>query len=195
MRALSRRAGLRVFRFFVRDVQKGKAEVAPAGIQLRLLWERDAVALCEDRELDLREDAVRNAYGRGDVCVGAFHDGAIAGYCWLAFAPVHHLDGVWVEFDRSMVWTYKSLVRPAYRGRKIAAALYRFGDAAAVQRGRSASVICVESHNRPSVGAALSAGYRGAGYAGYIVRPTGVRYWLSPAAKGHGIGFTMPAAK
>ena len=108
MRALSRRAGLRVFQFFVRDLQNGRPDDAPAGIQRRLLWERDVLAMCGDRELDLREDAVRKAYSRGDVCVGAFHGGAVAGYCWLAFAPVHHLEGVWVEFDRSVVWTYKA---------------------------------------------------------------------------------------
>lgn len=190
MRGLSHRAGFRLFRFFERDLTSSKAR-EPEGLGMRLLSERDALALCAHPDLDLREDAVRAAYARGDVCVGAFAGEDPAGYCWLAFEPLQHLDGVSVAFGRSVVWTYKSLVRPSQRGKGVAAALYRFGDAACLERGRKTSVICVESHNTASVRAAERAGYASAGFGAYIVRPAAVLYWASARVRALGIAFSV----
>lgn len=163
------------------------------GLALRLMAEREVLSLCQDERLDLHAPAVQTAYARGDVCVASFDGESIVGYCWLAFAPVHHLDGVWVQFDRTVAWTYKSLVRPSHRGRGIAPALYRLADDACLERGRSYSVICVESHNHPSVRAALRAGYAPAGYAGYLLRGSRLLTWSSAAAKGQGVSFFLPS--
>lgn len=162
------------------------------GIDFSLLRETDVMALCSDHSLDLRHDSVAAAYARGDVCVGALEGEAVAGYCWLALAPVPHLDGVWVKFAQSVGWTYKSLVRPTHRGRGIAPALYRFAGAAYLERGRTCAVICVESHNRPSIRAALRAGYESGGYGGYVLRGKRLRAWSSPAARERGVTFFLP---
>lgn len=191
-RQLSRRAGLRFFRLFSRSLEPERPR-SPAGVGVRLLSERDALDLCGDPQLDLRREAVAAAYARGDLCVAAFDADALAGYCWLAFAPLPHLDGAWVRFAGSVAWVYKSLVRPSHRGRGIAPALYRFADAACLERGRGSSVICVESHNRPSVSAALRAGYAPAGYAGYLLRGSRLVTWSSAAAKGQGVSFFLPS--
>jgi GNAT superfamily N-acetyltransferase len=192
---LRRHAGLRVFRMFSRPLESEPLRALPEGVALRLLREREVLELCRDAELDLRQEGVAAAYARGDLCVGAFDAEMVAGYCWFAFAPLAHLDGVWVEFGRRVAWTYKSLVRPARRGRGIAPALYRFGDAACLERGRGTSVICVESHNRPSLRAALKAGYAPAGYAGYLLRGSRLVTWSSAAAKDRGVSFFLPQAQ
>ena len=162
------------------------------GLAFRLLAEREALSICQDERLDLRAQAVQTAYARGDLCVAGFEGDTIVGYCWLAFAPVHHLDGAWVQFDRTVAWTYKSLVLPSHRGRGIAPALYRFADHACLERGRKYSVICVESHNRPSVRAALRAGYQPSGHGGYLLRGTRLLAWSSPAARKRGVSFFLP---
>jgi GNAT superfamily N-acetyltransferase len=180
MGALARHAGLRLFRLFSRQVEDGVRN-APAG--LRLLDEAAVMALCGEAELDLAADRVGSALRRGDLCVAAFDGEQLSGYCWLAFAPLPHLDGVWVDFEPAAVWTYKSYVRPGHRGRRIAAALYRFADAECLARGRSRSIICVESHNRASIAAALAAGYRNAGWAAYSRRLGRFRSWYSPKAR------------
>lgn len=192
-RGLARRAGLRVFRMFSRPLESGLPRALPEGVELRLLREREVLELGRDAQLDLRQESVAAAYARGDFCVGAFDAQTVAGYCWFAFAPLPHLDGAWVEFGRRVAWTYKSLVRPAHRGRGIAPALYRFADAACLERGRGSSVICVESHNRSSVRAALTAGYAPAGYAGYLLRGSRLVSWSSAAAKGQGVSFFLPS--
>lgn len=191
---LARHAGLRIFRLFSRPLEAQPPRELAQGIQLRLFGEPDVLALCRDPELDLRPDSVAAAYGRGDVCVGAFDSGVLAGYCWAAFAPLPHLDGVWVEFDRLTAWIYKSLVRNSHRGRGIAPALYRFADGPCLERGRRRSVICVESHNYGSVRAALRAGYASSGYGAYALRGRRILRWSSPAAKRHAVSFFLPQA-
>jgi GNAT superfamily N-acetyltransferase len=190
---LRRHAGLRVFRMFSRPLASEPLRALPEGVELRLLREREVLELCRDAQLDLRQESVAAAYARGDLCVGAFDAETVAGYCWFAFAPLPHLDGVWVRFAGSVAWVYKSLVRPSHRGRGIAPALYRVADDACLERGRSYSLICVESHNRPSDRAALRAGYAAAGYAGYLLRGSRLLTWSSAAAKGQGVSFFLPS--
>lgn len=193
MRALSRRAGVRVFRFFRRELDTGTPPIAgPAGAELRLLQESEVIALCRDPELDLQDEAVRAAYGRGDRCVGALEGRKLLGYCWVAFAPLPHLDGVWVDFNERVGWLYKSFVPAAFRGRGIAPALYGLAEAQSAEAGRRYAVICVESHNAPSIGAARRAGYAGGGAAGYMRRGTRLRSWVSPRAGKAGVRFFLP---
>ena len=191
MGALGRRAGLRLFRLFSRPLEPSDADRLPSGMALRLIEPGEVLELCEDGELDLSRDKVTAAFARGDVCVGAFDARGLTGYCWLAFAPLPHLDGAWVSFDQQAVWTYKSFVRPGFRGRGIAPALYKLADRLCVQRGRGSSIICVESHNGPSVAAARRAGYGGAGYAAYLLWERRLLAWCSPAAERAGVRFYL----
>jgi len=187
MRGLARRSGLRVFRFFARPLHP--EPVARSGFELRHLSLAEVLVQCGDGELDLRESAVRDAYARGDFCAGAFEGHVLAGYCWLAFAPLPHLDGVCVRFRPDVAWLYKSFVRAAYRGRGLAARLYRFPDQKCAALGRRTSVICVESHNGPSIGAARRAGYTHAGYAAYLRRAGRLSGWYSPGTGAMGVRF------
>jgi GNAT superfamily N-acetyltransferase len=192
MRRLARHVGLRWFRFFERSLdQIASHDLRQEGLQLRFMPPGEIGALWRDRELEVREEMARAASERGDLCVAAYDGPVIAGYCWHAFAPVPHLDGVWVRFARHVAWPYKSFVRPAYRGRGIAQRLYRFADAAGIDRGRSTSVICVEAHNAPSVAAALRAGYRDAGAAGYLRRGSLFRDWYSAPVRRLGVSFYL----
>jgi GNAT superfamily N-acetyltransferase len=193
-RALARRAGLRVFRFFRRTLDPAIPASVPPGLDLRVLWEPDLAPLCRRAELDLKPEKVAEAFARGDLCAGIYDAAALVGYCWFGFAPVFHLDGVWVDFHRQGVWMYKSLVLPSHRGRGIAPALYRFTDRLCVERGRSFSISCIESHNRPSIAAIRRSGYEPAGYGGYFWRGKTVFPFMSPAARKMAIRFFIPAA-
>jgi ribosomal protein S18 acetylase RimI-like enzyme len=190
MSRLGWQAGVRVFRVFGRRLRAWTGAAAPR-VDCRLLPEREVLALCADPVLDLVPSNVQAAYRRGDLCVGAFQDGELAGYCWFALAPAPHMDGAWLEFPEHVVYTYKSYVRPGFRGRGIAAALYGFADAHFLERGRTHAVLCVESHNRPSIAAARRSGFAEAGYAAYLA---GARLgaWRSRAAAGYGLRFFVP---
>jgi ribosomal protein S18 acetylase RimI-like enzyme len=192
MRRLARHARVRMFRIFVRKLDpEGGAPPQPR-FDYRWLPLNDALALCKDASLDLGEAKVRAAYGRGDRCIGAFDRARLAAYCWFATAAAPHMDRAWLDFPPALVYTYKSYVRPAYRGRGIAAAMYRAADAVFRERGCREAVICVESHNWASVAAAARAGFEPAGYAAYTDGAR-LRVWRSAAAARYGLRFYRPA--
>jgi GNAT superfamily N-acetyltransferase len=192
MRRLAQHAGLRVFRVFGRPLEARGTPGPASRLDYRWMSEPDVLALGADAALDLTAAKVRAAYDRGDLCAGAFAGGELAGYCWFAFSAAPHLDGVWLDFPPDLVYTYKSYVLPAFRGRGIAAGLYRFADPESLERGRKLAIICVESHNRPSIAAAKRAGFSSAGYAAYV-GGAHVRAWRSRRAADQGLRFFVPA--
>lgn len=193
---LARYAGLRFFRLFSKALKgRNPGSKPPAGIEFQMLGEGPLCRHAVDPELDLSAARVKAACARGDVCVAATHRGGLAGYCWFAFEPLPHLDGVWVRFPENTVWTYKSFVRPAYRGLGIAPKLYDFAESLGPERGRDGSLICVESHNAPSVGAARRAGYEDSGRAGYVRRGAMFLGWYSQWPKSKGVGFFLPHSR
>lgn len=190
MRRLARRAGLRVFRVLGRALEH---EPAPerADVDCRILTQGEVLACCADPTLDLSPGKVIAAYERGDVCAGAFHGGELAGYCWFALRPSPHMDQAWIEFGADVVYVYKSYVRPAFRGRGFASALYCFADGRFLQRGRTRAVICVAPHNRASIAAAARGGFSPAGYAAYFGGRR-LRAWCSYAAGAYRLRFFVP---
>lgn len=190
--ALARHAGLRAFVFFRRALDPATPARVPGGVQVRMLEQRDLARVCHRPELELSAEKVAAAYTRGDLCAGAYDSDELVAYCWFAFAPAPHLDGVWADFHRQAVWIYKSLVLPSHRGRGIAPALYRFTDPPCIERGRNFSICCIESHNRPSIAAIRRAGYDPAGYAGYLRRGRKVLPVTSPAARRMEVRFFVP---
>lgn len=193
MRRLAWHAGLRVFRMFVRRLRADPVD-PPAGLlDCRFMTEDQVLALCEDGSLELAGPKVQAAYGRGDLCVGAFDGGQLAGYCWFAFSATPQMDGLWLDFPSELVYTYKSYVRPPFRGRGLAASLYRFADRACLERGRSHAVISVESHNWSSIAAAQRGGFGAAGYAAYIGEERLRAWWCSRTAADYGLRLCAPA--
>jgi ribosomal protein S18 acetylase RimI-like enzyme len=190
MNRLARHAGLRVFRVFGRRLGAG-AQGRPDALDYRFLSEGEVLALCADASLDLTAFNVRAAHGRGDLCVGVFERENLAGYCWFALSAAPHMDRAWLDFPSHLVYTYKSFVRPAFRGCGIAAAMYRFADPVFLARRRSEAVICVESHNWPSIAAAKRGGFSAAGYAAYVGGAR-LRAWCSRTAAGYGLRFYVP---
>ena len=146
---------------------------------------------CAEPALDLSASKVREAYARGDLCVGALEGSNLVGYCWFAFSPAPLLDDVWIDFPAHLIYTYKSYVRPAFRGRGIAARLYCFPDSVVLECGRTAAFITVESHNRASIAAAKRSGFHSAGTAGYLIRGVRIVSWRSSTARHSAIRFRL----
>jgi GNAT superfamily N-acetyltransferase len=190
MNRFARHAGLRVFRIFARTLEAGTHDRRGA-LDCRVMSEADVLPLCADASLDLGASKVRAAFGRGDLCVAAFDRGTVAGYCWFALSAAPHMDRAWLDFPADLVYTYKSYVRPAFRGRGIAAAMYCFADPALLERGRVKAIICAESHNLPSIAAARRGGFSAAGYAAYVGGAR-LRAWCSSKAARYRLRFYVP---
>lgn len=154
--------------------------------------ENELLAFGAEAALDLVASKVRESFARGDLCVGALEGAKLVGYCWFAFSAAPLLDGVWIDFPAQLVYTYKSYVCPAFRGRGVAARLYCFPDPILRERGRTAAFIIVESHNRPSISAARRSGFASAGMAGYVLRDGGIVSWRSSLARRGAIRLVGP---
>ena len=163
----ARRGGLHVFRVFHRRLRAGAAQPPTPGLECRRLWGEELVALCSDKTLDLREAMVRDAFARGDACVGAFLEGRLAGYVWFAYEQAPHVNGVRVQVPSQAIYRFKSFVRPACRGRGIAPALYGAADALVARPGRESVVNCIAVQNGASIAASLKSGGAPLGWLAY----------------------------
>lgn len=181
-RALSL-TGIHVWRVFARRLGAGQLP-APSGVELRFATADELRARWSDAELEFTEPKARDAFARGEACVGAFDGVRLVAYAWYAVAPAPHSNGLWMDFDRRAVYIYRAFVTPRYRGRGIAPALFRFADRLFLERGRQIALLCVEASNEPSVAAARRSGAHGVGYCAYwhgagrffTLRTPGVRH-------------------
>lgn len=167
MHHVGRRAGLHLFRVFSRKLDPSAMQSASPGLDLRVLSEAELLAWSTDPELDLSERMIRNAFRSGGVCVGAVAGGELAGYVWFAYDSAPHVKGVWVQVPGEAIYRYKSFVRPAYRGRRIAPSLYRFADSVVYRPGREYVINCIATHNFSSIAASKTSGGQAFGYLAY----------------------------
>jgi GNAT superfamily N-acetyltransferase len=194
MKRLQVHLGLSAFHVLARplaDAASCDAHV-PDGMRCRQLAEDELLSHCWDRELELPEKSARAAFARGDVCVAAMEGERLVGYAWQAFGATPESNGVWLDFAPQLRYSYRHFVRPADRGRRVAAALLAAGDALCRERGRTGSVMLVHIHNRASLRSCERAGARMAGFAAYLKVFGRVLCWYSPGAKALGLRFFRP---
>lgn len=165
---LRRRLGVHFYYMVVRPLHAAPRARAPSGLAYRVLDEQVLLAHCADAQLGLRRDVLRAALAAGDVCVGALHEGRLDAYVWHSFGSARHADDVRVEFGSRVRYTYKLYVRPSRRGCGVGRELLARGAQLAARRGRDLDLSFVAPDNRPSLRAFGAAGWRRAGYAGYV---------------------------
>lgn len=188
---LGRRLGVHAYHVLCRPLSR--APVAPpAGIVLRPLEEQEALEHFADSELPLSVEKSKTGFSRGEVCIGALDDGRLAGYAWFASRPAPHFDGIWMDFDPRVIYTYRAYVRPGYRGRRIAPALYCSADALFLDRGRMFVALCIELGNTPSLIAAQRSGARTVGFVAYLHAGGRFLSLRSRGAKKIGYRFYVP---
>lgn len=194
---LRRYAGVHFLRVLQRElgVAAAKAPCAPAGIECRVLGEHEVLEFGVDPALELDPAWICNAYANGGLCLGAVENGRLLGYTWLAFRDTRFARGVWIGFDPQLRYSYKTFVRPEYRGQRIAPALHALADRPELRRGRQRAINLVECDNRASRIALERAGSRTLGYAAYA-RCFGLLIALrSPGLRRAGVGFYRPTRR
>jgi len=162
-------------------------------LECRPLSEADALALAPDPQLELTEQWIRDAYARDCVCLGAFANGELLGYTWLAFGDTPYDDSVWIRFDQRLRYTYKSFVRPECRGKRIIQALHALADRPELCRGRHFTVAFVNADNASSLAALERAGWGRTGFAVYAKCFGALIALHSPGVKRAGIRLHRPA--
>jgi len=193
MNQAAKRGRLHVVRVFSRPLDRAARSAPPPGLELRPLGVEELVSYSREPALDLREAMIREAMQRGDRCLGALDGAALVGYVWFAYAIAPHVEGIWVRVPPRAVYRFKAFVRPSYRGRGIAAALYGVADPIVGKPGVDTVVDCIAVQNAPSIAATLKSGSRPLGTLVYwrasrwflslhspSVRRLGLQFYLAP---------------
>jgi len=113
-----------------------------------------------DPGLELPPHRLAEELAKGDRCYGAFVDGVLACYTFVAEGPTVVQGDVVVTFDPAWALTRWTWARPAYRGRGLYAAVKAQALAEAVGRGRRGLLGMVAAYNRESFHAAAHLGFR-----------------------------------
>ena len=191
LRGIGRRLGMFLYVVKARPLRTEKP-ASRRDVDLREVTAEEAMLASTDAALDLPTDAVRDAFARGDTCLGAFDSEHLIGYAWFARGAVAHLDGVWIRFDASAIYINKVFVRLESRGRHIAPDLYLFADQLFRDRGCTSAVIAMEATNHASIRAAERSGARTAGFAFYWNAGPLFMSFSTPGAKKIGFRFYRP---
>jgi hypothetical protein len=171
MNGLKRSLGFHLYAIQVGSHDAGSSPALPVGVALRVLTSREINDRIGEAGLDIRSAFVGNALARGDLCVGAFEGDRLVAYSWRALSgPVRHRDGWEVTWRSGLVYRYKSLTLPEYRGLHLDAALSKYIDRYLAQRGYPMGLSFVETINLSSLRSVARKGRRCMGYAGYFDR-------------------------
>lgn len=93
----------------------------------------EVVAFARSTESELDFSVARRLCDNLDYCFAALVDGQLAGYCWLALDSIEAIQnrgdsdatGVALSFPEDVIFLYKALVNPRYRGQGVYTAMVR----------------------------------------------------------------------
>ncbi|HEX6317244.1 MAG TPA: GNAT family N-acetyltransferase [Burkholderiales bacterium] len=188
---LRRRIGIHYYHMLVRPLESAsRVGAPPCGLAFGVLEQQDLLAYCTDPQFMMREAAVRAALAAGHVCIGAVDREGLAAYLWYSFDSAPHAVGVRVGIGPRVRYVYKVFVRPNSRGRGVARQLLARSAELCPRRGRELGVSFVAPDNEPSLRAFAAAGWRRAGYAGYVNWLGRFRAFASAGAARLGAGFS-----
>lgn len=143
----------------------------PPEVEIRLLDATEIRSYVDRAGLDLRSDSVDAALARGDVCVGAFVAHQLVSYSWRVFrGPVPHNADWGVIWNPGLVYRYKALTLPEYRGLRINEALAKTVDRHLAKQGHEVGLSFVEMTNVSWMRTLTRKGRRRIGFAGYLQR-------------------------
>jgi len=184
-RRLQRHLGLHLWLVHTRPLQ-AEFEL-PAEHAVRFTFKRltlnDALAASTDEANGMTPEFVRDAFARGDVCVGTFEQGKLVASGWRTTSRAPVTKALWLSLHgERMRYGYKALVMPPYRGMRLGTSNARHSDHYFVSKGITTAIAYVDLHNLPSMKSALRDPQRvRLGYAGFL--NVGSRYWTFRTAE------------
>ena len=149
----------------------GEMPRLPREIEVRILSPDEIRSYVGRAGLDFRQASVEKALARGDVCVAAFKANELVSYNWRAVrGPVPHTPNWEVIWEPGLVYRYKALTLPDYRGLHINEALAKTIDRHLATQGYVMGLSFVECTNLSSMRTLKRKGRIRVGYAGYFQR-------------------------
>lgn len=196
---IQRMFGLTIILLYRRNVRADRtpSDAEDSDFSFATLQECEVRAFIEVEEFWLSEAFVIQAIGRGAVCFGAFQDGRPAAYVWYGTgAPMPYCEGLDIMYGQSAAaYGFNIVIRPEFRGKRLASSLVRFGDSVLAAEGYEHVFGFVEFHNW--AGRRAASRYGDLEYCGFGVSVQARRGasmgWMSPKAGRYGLGFRTAA--
>lgn len=171
MNAMKRVFGLHLYGVYAGPHGAGEMPALSPELELHILNSREIWNHVNKPGLDFREASISAALARGDLCVGAFKGKELIAYSWRTLqGPVPHTGGWEVTWKPGLVYRYKALTLPEYRGLHINEALAKTLDGYLANQGHTMGLAFVETHNLSSIRTVARKGRQRIGYAGYVER-------------------------
>ncbi|MEO8718459.1 MAG: hypothetical protein ABI423_09605 [Burkholderiales bacterium] len=143
-------------------------------------------------ELDMTEEFIREAIGKGDFCTATLVDGKIVSYGWSAFTRTQYeLDGVDIVFPSGYRYGYRAFTVPEFRGRRLRYGAMPLRDSYCAERGCTQSLAYIRIGNFASLKTVPRLGITRIGFA--LLYKNGPRFisWHSPGVKRIGLRFAL----
>jgi hypothetical protein len=183
--------GLTLARVFVNRYAPAKESDAAFDrtVTHRVASREELLRACVAEDLKLTPDLVGRRLEDGEICVSSFDGERLVGYDWYSRGPIDLPDSdLRLRFSPDLVYSYHSFVLPAYRGRSIGPARWRFSHGELLKRGWTGSIYFVELHNASALTATFKMPtVRPVGYFAYCRIFGRWFHWSSPGCRRRGV--------
>jgi GNAT superfamily N-acetyltransferase len=162
--------GLHLYLVSERAVLADTHDWSADGIAFGQLSLEQLRAAIHDSELDMSTDFIEGAIARGDQCFGAYAQGTLISYVWLACDWAPHEPGVIVKINEPYSYIYKVFTRTSHRGLGIWPALAAAASRCSVAQGREHVIGIIEISNFSSRKTFSKLGAKKVGFAGFLLQ-------------------------
>lgn len=159
---------LLIARVIAKKIEAPPIELNNPSLDVRAAKPEELRMALENAELDITPAFLESALAREDLCIGAFDEGQMVAYSWVAFNGAPHGADTQVVVPSPFVYIYKSFCLTSHRGRSVMRDVGWVRDRAALERGRTHVIGFIELANASSMRAYAKAGGKSIGLAGVI---------------------------
>ena len=131
----------------------------------RLVSAEEAKTLKLAGTLACSDQAIADIENEKLICIGAFDQDTLCGYCWYALEAYRHSDSDYAFFHKDYICGHNAYIDTAYRGKQVRSAIVAKAIEFAVSIQRKGILSAITWTNFASIKSALKLNYKPAGIA------------------------------
>ncbi|BFM10362.1 hypothetical protein R50072_05150 [Simiduia litorea] len=131
----------------------------------RLLNVEEAKLLKLAGKLACSDQAIADIEREKLICIGAFDQDTLCGYCWYALEAYRHSDSDYAFFHKDYICGHNAYINPDYRGKQVRSAIVAKAIELAVSIDRKGIISAITWTNFASLKSAQKLNYKSAGIA------------------------------
>ncbi|MEM7101273.1 MAG: hypothetical protein AAF541_23640 [Pseudomonadota bacterium] len=163
-RRIKRLCGIHVYLVNSRPLARLEQTELASGHEVRRVIPEDTQSIIQVPELGLDEVFLKQAFERGDVCIGYFVEGQLVSYFWCGFNQVPAEAGLVAEMGDGYSYAYKAQTLKDFRGQRLQEVLTHHNDHLLLENGLEQNIEYIDFANLPQRSASARYGNRTVGY-------------------------------